>query len=335
MLGGKSYRRRTVRPAGGSAEGPSVSRPMARNHDAFGTVKATRKSDEEPRRPGDTQSKQSIASRGGQPVHSKLIAFLSDIGSSDEAHALCKGLMYTIAPDVTIVDITHSVTPFDVLEGALFLADVPESFPTSTIICAYVYPETGTNTRTIVVRNTKGQLLVGPNNGLLTFALANVPAEECYEVTSPEVMNQPVTPTWYGKDVVAACAAHLAAGTPIEAVGDPLPIDRIVTLPRTDPTPVDGGYHGEIVRIDKNFGNVWTNLPSELLASDLVAKKLRVDLDGTALEIPFCTTFGEVGIGEPLVYVNSRGKLAFGINQGSFVAKWTVSPGTPFSVGLS
>lgn len=265
-----------------------------------------------------------------------LIAFLSDVGSHDEAHALCKGLMLTIAPEATIVDITHQVTPFDVLEGALYLADVPESFPASTIICAYVYPETGTDTKTIVVRNAKGQLLVGPNNGLLSFAIANVAAEECYEVTSPDVMNQPVTPTWYGKDVVAACAAHLAAGTPIDAVGDQLPVDKIVTLPRTDPTPVEGGFTGEIVRIDKAFGNVWTNLPSQLLGGpeSLLDKKIRIELDGTTLEIPFCRTFGEVAVGEPLIYLNSRGKLAFGLNQGSFVEKWTVSPGTKFTVGI-
>ncbi|WPB96039.1 SAM-dependent chlorinase/fluorinase [Streptomyces malaysiensis] len=84
--------------------------------------------------------------------------------------------------------------PFDVREGALFLADVPDSFPKSTIICAYVYPETGTDTATIVVRNKKGQYLVGPNNGLLSYALEASPAVEAYEVTSADVMNTPVTP---------------------------------------------------------------------------------------------------------------------------------------------
>lgn len=265
----------------------------------------------------------------------RLIAFLSDVGASDEAHALCKGLMHTIAPEVTIVDITHEVTPFDVREGALFLADVPGSFPAATIICAYVYPETGTMTRTIVVRNAKGQLLVAPNNGLLTYALDASPAEEAYEVTSPDVMNQPVTPTWYGKDVVAACAAHLAADTPIDAVGKAIDPAGIVRLPSTAPRRVgDDAVHGEIVRIDKTFGNVWTNVPTALLAQtgDLLNRGLRLDVDGAALELPFRSTFGDVAKGEPLAYVNSRGKLAFGVNQGSFVAKWDIEPGTTFTV---
>ncbi|MFD0856294.1 S-adenosyl-l-methionine hydroxide adenosyltransferase family protein [Actinomadura adrarensis] len=267
----------------------------------------------------------------------RLIAFLSDVGAADEAHALCKGLMHSIAPGVTIVDITHDVTPFDVREGALFLADVPDSFPAETIVCAYVYPETGTDTRTIVARNAKGQLLVAPNNGLLTFALEASGLVACHEVTSPGVMKQPVTPTWYGKDVVAACAAHLAAGVPIEDVGPSLDSSGIVRLPHTDPAQTPDGVRGEIVRIDKNFGNVWTNLPSEMIADQesLLGRQLKVELDGTVLELPFCTTFGEVEVGEPLVYVNSRGKLAFGVNQGNFVEKWTIMPGATFTVGLS
>ena len=275
---------------------------------------------------------------GGPLVHNnRMIAFLTDIGNADEAHALCKGLMYTIAPGVPVVDITHQVTPFDVREGASFLADLPEAFPAETIFCAFVFPEAGTGIGTIAVRNEKGQLLVAPNNGLLTFALAAIPAEECYLVTSPKVMNMPVSPTFPGRDIMASCAAHLAAGVPLEAVGDPLSPEDIVRFPFTEPVSVDRGIRGEITRIDKNFGNVWTNIPVSLVGGgeQLLGRNLRVDLGDTAVEIPFCTTFGNVGLAEPLAYVNSRDKLAFGINQGSFHSKWTVRPGTPITVGTT
>ncbi|GAA4185868.1 SAM-dependent chlorinase/fluorinase [Streptosporangium oxazolinicum] len=268
----------------------------------------------------------------------RLIAFLSDVGANDEATALCKGLMLSIAPGATIVDITHAVTPFDIREGALFLEDVPASFPAETIIAAYVYPQTGTDTRCVVVRNEKGQLLVAPNNGLLTFAIESVPAVEVYEVTSPDVMHQPVTPTWYGKDVVAACAGHLAAGVPIDAVGPALDSAGLVRLSHTQASrAAGGGAEGEITRIDKNFGNVWTNVPGALLGTseEMRAGMLRVVLDGETLEIPFRDTFGEVGVGEPLAYVNSRGKLALGLNQGSFVEKWDIVPGAQITVTLS
>jgi len=244
--------------------------------------------------------------------------------------------MHTIAPGVLIIDITHDVTPFDVREGALFLADVPTSFPPSTVICAYVYPETGTATKTIAVCNTKGQILVAPNNGLLTFALETVPEAECYEVTAPEVVNQPVTPTWFGKDVVSAAAAHLAAGVPLSAVGAKITPADIVRLPYTEAKGVEGEVEGEIVRLDKTFGNVWTNVPDGLLASagEVTGKTLRVVLGSTVLEVPFCRTFGEVEVGQPLAYINSRGRLALGVNKGSFVRNLAVVPGMKITVGL-
>lgn len=271
-------------------------------------------------------------------METPLIAFLSDIGSADEAHALCKGLMHTIAPRVNIIDITHQVTPFDIREGGLFLEDVPESFPASTIICAYVYPETGTSTRTVVVRNEKGQLLVAPNNGLLTWALASVPAVEAYEVTSSAVMNQPVTPTWFGKDIVVACAAHLAAGVAPASVGpqiDPVELVRMNSAaPVREP---DGAVRGEIVRIDKNFGNVWTNIPISTLSDDgeLEGKTINLVADGVSLEVPYQATFGAVAIGDPLAYTNSRGKLAFGRNQDSFLAEYDVQPGAAVVLSLA
>jgi S-adenosylmethionine hydrolase len=264
-------------------------------------------------------------------MQNRLIAFLSDVGNSYEAQALCKGVMYGIAPGATIVDITHDVTPFDVGEGALYLADVPEAFPASTIICAYVYPETGTDTPTIAVRNEKGQILVAPNNGLLTFALAGSPAVECYAVKSPDVMNQPVTPTWYGKDIVAACAAHLAAGTDIALVGPRMEPLEIVRLPHTKAERVDGGVRGEVVRIDRPFGNVWTNVPWHMVEDfPRSGGLIRVEFGQSSevtLEVPFCRTFGEVNEGEPLMYANSRGKLALGLNRSSLAEKWPLGAG--------
>jgi S-adenosylmethionine hydrolase len=271
-------------------------------------------------------------------VSYSIIAYMSDIGSHDEAHALGKGLMHSIAPGVSIVDITHQVTPFDIREGGLFLQDVPQLFPADTIICAYVYPETGTLLRTVVVRNEKGQLLVAPNNGLLTWALELVPAVEAYEVTSPAVMNQPVTPTWYGRDVVVACAAHLAAGVPASSVGPRLDLAGLVTLPNVRPVPqADGSVRGEVIRIDKAFGNVWTNIALADLSEtgDLEGKAFRVSAEGVALEIPYYETFGKVPVGEPLAYTNSRGKVAFGLNQGSFLERYGLGRGATLTVSLA
>ncbi|MGA4844478.1 SAM hydrolase/SAM-dependent halogenase family protein [Streptomyces sp. G45] len=271
-------------------------------------------------------------------MENPIIAYLSDIGSHDEAHALGKGLIHTIAPGVTITDITHQVTPFDVREGGQYLLDVPKSFPANTVICAYVYPETGTSTRTVVVRNEKGQLIVAPNNGLLTWALGAVPAVEAWEVTSPDVMNQPVEPTWYGKDVVVACAAHLAAGVDPSAVGPRLDLADLVRLPTTDAVrQADGSVLGEVTRIDKAFGNVWTNITLDAVSGggELEGKTLQLVSGDVTLQLPYHATFGKVGIGEPLVYTNSRGTVALGLNQGSFLDKYGIGQGATLTLSVA
>jgi S-adenosylmethionine hydrolase len=244
------------------------------------------------------------------------IAFLSDVGSRDEAAALCKGLLRQLAPDAVIVDITHDVPAFDIEEGARCLADVPEFFPADTIICAYVYPQTGT-APSIVCRNAKGQLLVVPDNGLITHAVKAYPLVDAWEITEPAVMKYPPTPTWYGRDVVVACAGHLAAGVLPDRVGPRRDITGLTWLPTTTAVIMDGWVHGEVSRIDRAFGNVWTNIPLGLVERDAdgAIDLLSVSVNGHQFEWPLRETFGQVPQGQPLAYVSSRGRLAFGMNQ--------------------
>jgi S-adenosylmethionine hydrolase len=261
-----------------------------------------------------------------------VIAFLSDVGTTDDATALCKGLILSICPDCTIVDVTHNVTPFDVEEGASYLGDIPDWFPRGTVVCAYVYPETGTETPTVALRNVKDQILVVPDNGLATCVIERAPVVAAYEVTEPAIMRYPPTPTWHGRDVVVAAAAHLAAGFPLDAVGPGRATDSLRLLDLRGPTEVDGTVTGQVVRIDSSFGNVWTDITLDLITGhgDPFGKRMVIDLgDRGSFELTLRRTFGEVGLGEPLAYVNSRGLLAFGLNQGSMAEQYGLHRGMP------
>lgn len=267
------------------------------------------------------------------PPKPSTIAFLSDVGIHDEATSLCKGLIVGIAPHVRIIDITHQVPAFDVVEASFMLENVPDFFPADTVVCAYVYPETGSATPTVVVRNERGQLLVAPDNGLLTRALITSPAVEVRSVENPEVMNYPPQPTWYGRDVVVACAAHLAAGKSLDEVGPAVDPADLLALPAIEPTRHAGGVSGQVTRIDRAFGNVWTNIPASFVAGQAHGR-----IDVTILDErstwPMVRTFSEVDEIERLAYANSRGNLSFGLNRGNLTTELPVSPGAKVEIHL-
>lgn len=257
----------------------------------------------------------------------KLIAFLTDLGCADDAVGMCKGLMLQRSPGSQIVDITHEVSPFNVHEAALYLGDLPHFFPNDTVFVSIVYPETGT-VRCVAARNERGQLFVAADNGVLTRARMAVPFTEIRRVDNPECMVNPPSPSFYGRDVVAACGGSLAGRFPLDDVGQPLRDIRM--LPQRDPeVQSDGSLLGWVSIIDKNFGNVWTNIPGDLCAKAGLDFGCSLDIcfDRRQLSMPYWSTFGMVPKGAPLAYLNSRGRLAFARNQASLQEIINVSSG--------
>jgi len=224
------------------------------------------------------------------------------------------------------------VPPFDVYEGASYLADAPEFFPGEAVFAVVVYPETGA-APTIAARNRRGQLLVAPDNGVLTLAADNCELLDVHVVENPDVMRTPPSPSFYGRDVVVAAAAHLAAGVPLELVGSR--VDAFQRLPLHAPRHVgEGLVAGHVSIIDKNFGNVWTTIPQMLCrdAGLLYGDQLAVQFGGVRRVFPLVPTFADVPLGEPLAFFNSRGKLAFARNQRSLLELVPLRKGVPLEV---
>jgi S-adenosylmethionine hydrolase len=248
----------------------------------------------------------------------RLIAFITDLGVRDDAVGMCKGLMLSISPQSTIVDITHEVTPFDADEAAHYLRDLDSFFPAHTVFCCIVYPETGWRPA-IAATNRLGQIFVGPDNGVYSRVLRTSGLDAAYEITNPEVCRTPLSMSFLGRDVIATCAAHIAAGRPLAEVGPRR--DDIVWLPDHEPTVVqtDGKVRSRVSLIDKNFGNIWTDVTRDDLSAAGLADsaRLRVSIDGDTEEWALVRTFGEVAPGARLAYFNSRERLAFATNRGN------------------
>lgn len=273
-------------------------------------------------------------------MEKKVIGFLSDLNIKDDAVGLCKGLVLSHNINSTIIDISHNVTPFDIEEGGMYLADVPSHFPRESIMICVVFPETGTTLDSIVVRNEKDQFFVAPNNGLLTRALMNCSAKEAYRITKielPDAMNS----SFYGRDLLVKGAALLSAGKTMEDLGEKIANSEIVMLQQEEAKVIGSSsmIEARIDIIDKNFGNIWTNVDfakiNELGIKDGHVLSVNSSDLNEKIELPFLKSFGFTEKGKSLAYINSRGKVAFGINQGNFAEKYKIKRGEAISISYN
>ena len=296
-----------------------------------------------------------------------IIAFMSDLGTFDDSVGICKGLMMSVCPDVTIVDICHSMTPFDIEEGGRMIVDLPRFFPEGTVFATTTYPNTGSAMRSVVIRikqaATGGALnqwagagsgiprsegsyvYIAPNNGLLTRVIEEHGYLEAYEVTSTDVIPARPEPTFFSREMVALPSAHLAAGYPINRVGRPLADHEIVRIHHLNETPIAGRageFVGSVTAIDRPYGNVWLSFSRQWLADNGIGygTRLRLVVDKVLpFELTLTPTFNDAGDkGAPVCYINSRGWLSlarnmdnladpYGIRRGMSVTLSVVNPG--------
>ena len=140
-----------------------------------------------------------------------MITLTSDFGLKDPYVAEMKGVILTINPKATLIDITHEVEKFNVRMAAFMLASAAPYFPKGTVHLAVVDPGVGTQRRAIIVQTKKG-FFVGPDNGVLILAAQNQGIEHVYELANPKFMLPKVSSTFHGRDIFAPAAAHLDIG---------------------------------------------------------------------------------------------------------------------------
>ena len=257
------------------------------------------------------------------------IVFMTDFGVLDDSVAICKGVMYSIEPQLRIVDLTHQVTPFSILDGARFLFGVTAYYPAGTVFVVVVDPGVGTSRRAIVVKSRRGQYFVLPDNGLTTLVQDRDGLEAAREISNRSWMiADAVSSTFHGRDIFSPAGAHLAHGEDWTQVGPELDLNQLVRLRLTAPRLDDRGLAGEVIATDGPFGNLVTNISGEdfLKLGYGRGQNVHIAIDKTELNIPFVRTFADVPLKKPLMYIDSRGRLGLAINQGSFAATYNIKP---------
>ena len=258
------------------------------------------------------------------------VVFMTDFGTVDDSVALCKGVMYGIAPNLRIVDLTHQVTPFSIQDGARFLFGATPYFPAGAVFVVVIDPGVGSTRKPVVVKSKRGQFFVLPDNGLMTMVEDRDGIEGIREITNQDWMiGARISSTFHGRDIFSPVGARVARGDDWTHVGA-----ELKQLVRLDLKPVkldDKGLSGEVIALDGPYGNLVTNIAADgfLKLGYQRGEKIKVMIAGREIEMPFVKTFSDVPLKQPLLFIDSRGRVSFAVNQGSFAATYGVEPPQP------
>jgi S-adenosylmethionine hydrolase len=263
------------------------------------------------------------------PVASQhqTVVFMTDFGHVDDSVPICKGVMLGLAPDLRIVDLTHDVTPFNILEAARYLAGTTPYYAPGTVFVVVVDPGVGSTRRAIVAHSKRGQWFVLPDNGVLTLVEDQDGIDAAYDIQNPAWMiGSALSSTFHGRDIFSPVGAHLVRGDDPSQVGPAIDVKSLVRLSVHKPTVDAHGISATVIGTDGPFGNLVTNITREDFAKlgYALGDTVKFTLAGKPMQIPLVKTFSDVPVGRPLFYIDSRGRLGLAVNQGSFVQRYAV-----------
>lgn len=269
----------------------------------------------------------------------RTIALMTDFGLQDVYVGVMKAVMCDIAPNATLMDLTHMIEPQNVRQAAFSLMNAYAYFPKGTIFLVVVDPGVGTARRPILV-DAGDYAFIAPDNGVLSYVLALLDDYDVYALSNPEYRLENVSNTFHGRDIFSPAAAHLAQGVAPTNFGDQL--DDIVRLPLPELSQSEGVISGEVMAID-NFGNVITSIGTmswqgsdrlnvmplfqpDAVRIPVLVHDAQVSINGEQIR-GIAASYGEAMRGELLAVVGSVGYLEIAVNQGNAAQRLDVAVG--------
>jgi len=254
------------------------------------------------------------------------VTFLSDYGTHDEFVGVVHSVIRSLAPHVTVIDLTHEVPPYDVRAGSLTLGRAAQ-YLAPGVVLAVVDPGVGTERRAVAVEVGDGQsYLVGPDNGLLASAVAmSGGATAAVELSNPAYQLHAPGPTFAGRDVFAPAAAHLCLGTPLSELGPS--VDPLALLPGLLPLPrdEDGTLVAEVLWVDR-FGNCQLNVDPDDV--DDLGPRIQLRWSGDVRTAERAPTYQGIAPGQVGLVIDSYGMLSVCLGKRSAASELSMPVGT-------
>ncbi len=262
----------------------------------------------------------------------RCITLTTDFGQQDGFVGIMKGVILARAPRARVVDLSHEIDPGDVGAAAFVLMNAHRYFPQGTVHVVVVDPGVGGPRHALAVR-TRRAYYVGPDNGVLSWALRREEGIEVRRIENAALVLKPVSRTFHGRDVFAPVAAHLCGGGSFSRVG-PITYDW-VRLPWPEPSASPAGWSASVVYIDR-FGNALTNLPVDFPRAAVAGETRGAFLlkNRRRVQFPLRPFYGAVPPGRPVAVPGSSGFWELAVHGGSAAATYGIQPGDSVELQL-
>lgn len=265
-------------------------------------------------------------------ARTKLVTLLTDFGTADGYVGAMKGVILANAPGATVVDIAHDVPPQNVVAAAHAAAAAIPFFPEGTIHAVVVDPGVGSD-RNILAARVDGQIILAPDNGVLSVLTSHHPAEQIVSLRNPRyVAAAGASRTFHGRDIFAPVAAHLVNGVAMSSLGPPPNTVTVLDLPV--PSVTQHRIDGQVLYADR-FGNLITNIPAPLLTEPFPDLSVTRVWLGERLIGSVLPSYSFTADDQAVALVNSIGSLEIAVNRGSAADRFGAEFGAPVAVTLA
>lgn len=271
------------------------------------------------------------------------LVFQTDFGLKDGAVASMKGVAFGVSPNLKMFDLTHEIPAYNIWEAALRLQETVRYWPAGTVFVSVVDPGVGTERKSVVLQTKSGHYFVTPDNGTLTFVAEELGVAALRQIDE-NVNRLPGSQdsyTFHGRDIYAYTGARLAAGVIMFEQTGPLLEPRVVAIPHQKAKIENGAALGTIPILDVQYGNIWTNIDQTTFQKLDIALNtpcvVQISRDGQVVfngKMPYVRTFGDVPVGQPLLYLNSELYVALAINQESFAHVHKIGSGPQWHIKI-
>ena len=272
----------------------------------------------------------------------KLLVLQSDFGLVDGAVSAMIGVALQEDPTLGVHHLTHDITPYNTFEASYRLFQTTEYWPEGTTFVSVVDPGVGSDRKSVVALTENNQYIVTPDNGTLSHLKRHVGIKAVREIS--EVANRRKNTehsyTFHGRDVYAYTGAKLASGhITFEEVGPELPVASILEMAEVETVLTSTSVSGAIDILDVRFGSLWTSISREAFEAlkPTFGERFEVTISHHALliyqnQVTYGKSFADVGLGQPILYINSLYRVGLAINQGSFAKAYNVGVGSSWKI---